>query len=144
VILAGLALLGCSGGDDLDCTMIKAMDALPATAALVSLPGPQRSQLCDSTACDNGGYGVQHSCPNGPSVTFAGDRGQCLRQWPTNPQCQATVQDLMGCMKAIKASPCVSTLLGSAACDALSDFECATFTPTGASLGMAAIAGTRP
>jgi hypothetical protein len=141
-VLLGLALLGCSGGDDLDCKAVAAMGLPPATARVVSLSGPQRNQVCDATACANGGYGVQHACPNGPSVTFAGSRDECLGQWTTNRECHATVQDLMKCMAAIKASPCVGTFLGSADCEAVTQFECLTFKPNAASPGMAGIVGS--
>jgi len=143
-LLAGLALLGCSGGDDLDCKAVTAMGAPPATAPMVSLTGPERAQLCDFVACANGGYGVQRSCQSDQPVTFAGDRGQCLGQWPTNPECRATVQDLMSCMEAIRASPCVSTFLGSPRCSAVTEFECLTFRPNAAFPGMMGIAGGRP
>jgi hypothetical protein len=138
-VVAGLALLGCSGGDDenVDCKAATAMGAPPATAILVSLPAQQRSQLCDFAACSNGGYGVQRSCSSGPSVTFSATRSECLAQWPTNPECRARVQDMVDCIAAIKASPCTSTFLGSAACDAVTQFECVTFKPNAASPGAA-------
>ena len=127
-----LALAGCGGADDVDCKAVIAMGPPPATAPVVSLPGPQRAQLCDSVACESGGYGVQHTCASGPSVTFAGSRDQCLAQWPTNPACRATVADLMGCLEAVRASPCVSTFLGGSACEAVTEFECLTFRPNAA------------
>jgi hypothetical protein len=75
-------------------------------------------------------------------VTFAASRDQCLGQWPTNPECQASVQDLLDCMEAIRASPCLSTFLGSSACDAATQFECLTFKPNVASPGMTLIFGS--
>jgi hypothetical protein len=141
LLLATLGLVGAGcGGDDVDCKAALATKPPTATAPLVSLPGDQRGLLCDQTACQNGGYGVQHACPNGPSVTFAGSRGQCLSQFPSNPDCHATVKDLMDCMEAIHASPCVETFLGGSACKGVTQFECLTFKPNAAqSRSMAAV-----
>jgi hypothetical protein len=132
-------MLGC-GGDDVDCKKVEAMAAPPTDAQLLSLSPDQRAQLCDLAACQNGGYGAQRTCQSGPSVTFAGSRGQCLNQFPMNPSCHATVKDLMGCMEAIRASPCTSTFLGSSACEAVTDFDCVTFTPHEQASAMAAAA----
>jgi hypothetical protein len=128
-VLIALALAGCGGGDDVDCQMVTAMTAPAASTPVVSLSGDQRALVCDLAACQHGGYGKQGSCTSGPPVTFAGSRGQCLSQWPTNPACRATVQDLMSCLAAVSASPCTSTFLGSPDCEAVTQFECLTFRP---------------
>jgi hypothetical protein len=142
-LLVALAFVGCGGGDDVDCKMVTAMTAPPASATVVSLSTDQRELVCDLTACQNGGYGHQRSCPSGPSVTFAASRGQCLSQWPTSSACRATVKDLTDCMAAVSASPCTSTLLTSSACDAVTQFECLTFRPA-AAVGMAVAATPGP
>jgi hypothetical protein len=139
-LLACLMTAGCGGGEsmcqDHDCKTIAAMTMPADTTPVVSLTNAQRGLLCDQAACRNGGYGVQRSCSNGPSVTFSASCGECLSQWPTNPACHATVHDLMSCLVAIQVSPCVSTFLTSSACDEVTQFDCLTFKPTSVSVGM--------
>jgi hypothetical protein len=143
-LLTCLVLAGCGGGDEVDCAMVMAKGAPPATVPVVSLSAEQRAQLCDVVACQNGGYDHQHACSSGPPVTFAGSRAQCLAQWPSNPDCRATVHDLTACMQAISASPCASTFLGSAACEEVTAFECLTFRPNAASAAMMTVARSLP
>ena len=56
----------------------------------------------------------------------------------TNPACTATLQDMLDCMQALRASPCVSTLFGDPACAAVTDIACVTVTANALSAGMAA------
>jgi hypothetical protein len=142
-LLATLVLGACGGGDDVDCKMVEAKPSPPATQTLVSLSADQRGLVCDRAACQHGGYGNQGSCSSGPPVMFATSRGQCLSQWPSNPECRATVKDLMDCMAAVTASPCTSTFLTSSACEPATQFECITFRPN-AAVGMVSPAQPPP
>jgi hypothetical protein len=138
LLLASLLLASCGGdGANLDCKMVTAAGTPPSTSTVISLTPAQRAQLCDYVACQNGGYGAQPACANGPSVTFAGSRTECLSNIPANSGCLATVQDLLGCLDAIHASPCVSTFFGSSACEAVTQLECLTLRPNAFSVGMA-------
>jgi hypothetical protein len=130
--LVALIAVGC-GGDGAACRP----DALtvPSTLQLVSLSGVQRPDVCDYTACEVGGYGVTLSCPGGTAVTVASSQQQCLARWPSNAACHATVADLVDCTAAIRANPCASTLFGSA-CEAVSDPQCVTFTPSGSTIAV--------
>jgi hypothetical protein len=138
LVLVWLGLAACGGGDDVDCKSVMTAGMPPASSLVASLSMDQRVQLCDLAACQNGGCNVQRSCPNGPAVTFAPNREKCLSDTPTNPECRATVGDLLACLAAVRANSCVSTFLGSPACQPVTQFECLTFRPQAAATGMIA------
>lgn len=131
--VAALFAVGC-GGDGDACR--SGVLTVPSTLTLVSLSSDQREEVCDFTACQLGGYGARLSCSSGAPATVAGSRQQCVAQLPDNPACQATVDDLLRCVEAVRANPCASTLFGSA-CEAVSDPACLTFTPSGLAVAVA-------
>ena len=128
-----LIAVGCGG--DGDACRSEAL-TVPSTLTLVSLSNEQRKEVCEFTVCQVGGYGVKLSCSGGVAVTVASSQQQCVAQLPSNPACDATVGDLVGCTEAIRANPCASTLFSSA-CDAVSDPACLTLTPNGLSVAVA-------
>jgi hypothetical protein len=131
-----LAWFGC-GGDALDCSMVS-MQGLDPGQTIVSLSDGQRRQFCDVTACQVGGYGARASCSGGAPVTIAANQNTCVAQTPRDPACTATVQDMLDCTQALRASPCVSTLFGDPACAAVTDIACLTVTANALSVGMTA------
>jgi hypothetical protein len=139
-MVAGVvAAFGC-GSDKQDCSMVSD-EGLDRGQLLVSVSDAQRRQICDFDACSVGGYGARQSCSGGEPVTIARNQGACLASWPANPACTATVEDFFGCMEAVAASPCVSTLFSDPACSAATEIACLTFTSNLTSAAM--LAGPR-
>jgi hypothetical protein len=127
VALVLLTAMGCGGDAGPDCSKVMTLSVDPSQT-VVSLSQEQRRELCDHSACLFGGYGARLSCRTESPVTISANQRACISTTPTNPECLATVQDYLGCMEAIRADPCTSTLFSNPACFAVTDFACLTLT----------------
>lgn len=98
-------LAACSGSSEES----SPSSGLPTSERVATLDETEIAELCDWSAAQTGGYGVEKDCGNGQTARTQESQAECvqsMRDGATQPECTVTVGQVEDCINALDGDLC--------------------------------------